>query len=66
MKQTVNKLLPKIKPSLFSSSSLNILLDTLSKVRQEYEEYYHFDSVFVCVDEKTLEIIEVEYEWYER
>ena len=56
------KLLPKIKPYLFSSSSLNILLDTLSKVRQEYDEYYHFDRVFVCVDEKTLEIIEVEYE----
>lgn len=56
------KLLPKIKPSLFSSSSLNIFLDTLSKVRDEYEEYYHFDRVFVCVDEKTLEIIEVEYE----
>lgn len=62
MKNTVNKLLPKIKPSLFSSSSLNIFLDTLSKVRKEYEEYYHFDRVFVCVDEKTLEIIEVEYE----
>ena len=62
MKNTVNKLLPKIKPSLFSSSSLDIFLDTLSKVRQEYEEYYHFDRVFVCVDEKTLEIIEVEYE----
>ena len=62
MKQTVSKLLPKIKPSLFSSSSLDIFLDTLSKVRQEYEEYYHFDRVFVCVDEKTLEIIEVEYE----
>ena len=62
MKNTVNKLLPKIKPSLFSSSSLDIFLDTLSKVRQEYEEYYHFDKVFVCVDEKTLEIIEVEYE----
>lgn len=56
------KLLPKIEPSLFSSSSLNIFLDTLSKVRKEYEEYYHFDRVFVCVDEKTLEIIEVEYE----
>ena len=62
MKNTVNKLLPKIKPSLFSSSSLDIFLNTLSKVRQEYEEYYHFDGVFVCVDEKTLEIIEVEYE----
>lgn len=62
MKNTASKLLPKIKPSLFSSSSLNIFLDTLSKVRQEYEEYYHFDRVFVCVDEKTLEIIEVEYE----
>ena len=62
MKNNVSKLLPKIKPSLFSSSSLDIFLDTLSKVRQEYEEYYHFDRVFVCVDEKTLEIIEVEYE----
>lgn len=62
MKNTVNKLLPKIKPSLFSSSSLDIFLDTLSKVRKEYEWYYHFDRVFVCVDEKTLEIIEVEYE----
>jgi len=62
MKQTTSKLLPKTKPSLLSSSSLNIFLDTLSKVRKEYEEYYHFDSVFVCVDEKTLEIIEVEYE----
>ena len=62
MKNTVNKLLPKIKPSLFSSSSLDIFLDTLSRVRDEYEEYYHFDKVFVCVDEKTLEIIEVEYE----
>ena len=62
MKNTVNKLLPKIKPNPFSSSSLNIFLDTLSKVRKEYEEYYHFDRVFVCVDEKTLEIIEVEYE----
>lgn len=62
MKHTVNKLLPKIKPSSFSSSSLDIFLDTLSKVRQEYEEYYHFDRVFVCVDEKTLEIIEVEYD----
>lgn len=62
MKHTASKLLPKIKPSSFSSSSLDIFLDTLSKVRQEYEEYYHFDRVFVCVDEKTLEIIEVEYE----
>ena len=62
MKQTTSKLLPKIKPSLFSSSSLNIYSNTLEKVRQKYEEYYHFDSVFVCVDEKTLEIIEVEYE----
>lgn len=62
MKNTVNKLLPKIKPSSFSSSSLDIFLDTLSKVRQQYEEYYHFDKVFVCVDEKTLEIIEVDYE----
>ena len=56
------KLLPKIKPKTCSSSSLNIFLDTLSKVRSEYEEYYHFNKVFVCVDEKTLEIIEVEYE----
>lgn len=62
MKNTVNNLLPKIKPSSFSSSSLDIFLDTLSRVRDEYEEYYHFDKVFVCVDEKTLEIIEVEYE----
>ncbi len=62
MKNTVNRLLPKIKPSLFSSSSLNIFLDTLSRVRKEYEDYYHFDKVFVCVDEKTLEIIEVEYD----
>lgn len=62
MKHTVSKLLPKIKPSLFSSSSLDIFLNTLSKVRKGYEEYYHFDRVFVCVDEKTLEIIEVEYE----
>lgn len=62
MKNTVSKLLPKIKPSSFSSSSLDIFLDTLSKVRGEYEEYYHFDRVFVCVDEKTLEVIEVEYE----
>ena len=62
MKNTVSKLLPKIKPNLFSSSSLDIFLDTLSRVREEYEEYYHFDKVFVCVDEKTLEIIEVEYE----
>ena len=62
MKNTASKLLPKIKPSLISSSSLGILLNTLSKVRQQYEEYYHFDRVFVCVDEKTLEIIEVEYE----
>lgn len=62
MKKIVNKLLPKIKPSSFSSSSLNIFLNTLSRVREEYEEYYHFDRVFVCVDEKTLEIIEVEYE----
>lgn len=56
------RLLPKIKPNLFSSSSLDILLDTLSRVRKEYEEHYHFDKVFVCVDEKTLEIIEAEYE----
>lgn len=56
------KLLPKIKPNTFSSSSLNIFLDALSKVREDYENYYHFDKVFVCVDEKTLEIIEVEYE----
>lgn len=62
MKNTTSKLLPKIKPTLFSSSSLNIFLDTLGKVRKEYEEYYQFDRVFVCVDEKTLEIIEVEYE----
>lgn len=62
MKYNVNKLLPKIKPSLFSSSSLQIFLDTLSKVRKEYEDYYHFDRVFVCVDEKTLDIIEVEYD----
>lgn len=56
------KLLPKIKPKMFSESSLNIIVDCLYKVRQQYEEYYHFDRVFVCVDEKTLEIIEVEYE----
>lgn len=62
MKNTASKLLPKIKPNTYSSSSLDIFLDTLSKVREEYEEYYHFDRVFVCVDEKTLEIIEVEYE----
>ena len=62
MKNTVNKLLPRVKLPLFSSSSLNIYSDTLEKVRQKYEEYYHFDKVFVCVDEKTLEIIEVEYE----
>ena len=62
MKNTVSKLLPKIKPPSFSSSSLDIFLDTLSRVKKDYEEYYHFDKVFVCVDEKTLEIIEVEYE----
>ena len=56
------KLLPKIKPKMFSESSLKILSDNLQRVRQQYDEYYHFDKVFVCVDEKTLEIIEVEYE----
>ena len=62
MKNTASKLLPKIKPSLFSSSSLDIFLDTLSKVRQEYEEYYHFDRVFICVDEKSLEVFDYDYE----
>ena len=56
------KLLPKIKPKMFSEASLEILSDCLYRARQQYEEYYHFDKVFVCVDEKTLEIIEVEYE----
>ena len=56
------KLLPKIKPKMFSESSLQVLSDCLNKARQQYEEYYHFDKVFVCVDENTLEIIEVEYD----
>lgn len=56
------KLLPKIKPKMFSEASLEVLSDSLQRVRQQYEDYYHFDRVFVCVDEKTLEIIEVEYE----
>lgn len=47
---------------MFSESSLEILSDSLYRVRQQYEDYYHFDKVFVCVDEKTLEIIEVEYD----
>lgn len=47
---------------MFSDSSLGILSESLCRVRQQYEDYYHFDKVFVCVDEKTLEIIEVEYE----
>lgn len=56
------KLLPKIKPKMFSESSLQVLSDCLNKVRQQYEEHYHFDKVFVCVDEKTLEILDVDYE----
>ena len=62
MKNNASKLLPKNKPKMFSDSSLGIMIDSLYRIRQQYEEYYHFDKVFVCVDEKTLEIIEVDYE----
>lgn len=56
------KLLPKNKPNMFSDSSLGIMIESLYRIRKQYEEYYHFERVFVCVDEKTLEIIEVDYE----
>lgn len=62
MKNNISKLLPRNKPKMFSDSSLGIMIESLYRVRQQYEEYYHFDKVFVCVDEKTLEIIEVDYE----
>ena len=56
------KILPKNKPKMFSDSSLGIMIESLYRIRKQYEEYYHFERVFVCVDEKTLEIIEVDYE----
>lgn len=61
----VNKVFPSKGCNMFSESSINIIKDTLFKVRDMYEDYYHFDKVFVCVDEHTMEVIDYVYEGVE-
>lgn len=57
----MNIIIP-IKRKTYSDSSINILQDTLTKVRDIYEQYYHFDKVFVCVDEHTMQVIDYDYD----
>ena len=50
------------KHKTYSDASISILQDTLNKVREIYEGYYHFDKVFVCVDEHTMQVIDYDYD----
>lgn len=56
----MNNIFQTKKVNTYSDSSINILQDTLTKVRDIYEQYYHFDRVFVCVDEHTMQVIDYE------
>lgn len=56
------KNLPNVRPKLYSDASISIIKESIERVRKEYELYYHFDRVFICVDEKSLEVIDIEYD----
>lgn len=50
------------KPKMFSTASLNVVENTITKIRQQFYEFSHIESQFFSEDEKTGEVFEFTYE----